>query len=72
MKKGLTEEKQKALMEELSKSYELQLDEQMGFLHNQFETFISASRLPISHVVMVLEMLKTEAIAMAFKKYMKE
>jgi hypothetical protein len=62
--------KQQALMEELGKAYSAKLDEDMGKLHNQFVTFISAAKLPLPQVALVLEILLREVVDQAMSKYM--
>lgn len=64
--------KQEAALKELSKVYDQKIEDDMGKLHNQIVGFISTSGIPLPHVVMVLEMLKREAVNLAFKKYLEE
>jgi len=63
-------EKRQFLMEKLGEAYLEQLDDQMGLLHNQFETFISASQLPLPQVILVLQMLISETVELAHKRYL--
>jgi hypothetical protein len=65
-------EKQRLLMSALAGAYEDQLNTEMGQLHNQFESFISASSIPLPHVLLVLQMLITETIDQAKQKYLGE
>jgi hypothetical protein len=65
-------EKQRLLMTALAAAYEDQLNTEMGQLHNQFESFISASSIPLPHVLLVLQMLITETIDQAKQKYLGE
>jgi tetrahydromethanopterin S-methyltransferase subunit G len=64
--------RQEAALQELSKVYAQRIDDDMGKLHNQIVGFISTSNTPLPYVVMVLEMVKQEAIKLAFKKYLEE
>ena len=50
-------QQQTELLQQLGIVYAEQLDEQMGQLHNQFVSFISASGLPLPQVLLVLEVL---------------
>ena len=68
----LAKEKQEALLRALNESYIAKLDETMGKLHNQFVSFISASKLPLPQVFLVLEILKVETVNQAFSKYIGE
>ncbi len=68
----LAQEKQAALMQELAKAYSIQLDEEMGNLHNQFVAFISAASVPLPQVLLVLEILLKETIEQAYHKYLGE
>jgi len=60
---------------ELLKQFEIQFDEtlndRMGHLHNRMVAFVSESRLPITHVITVLQMLLSDATEQAKKKFMK-
>jgi len=68
--------KSKTQAAELLKQFESQFDEtlneRMGHLHNRMVAFVAESRLPITHVITVLQMLLTEATDQALKKFMKE
>jgi hypothetical protein len=44
----------------------------MGKLHNQMVSFIAAANIPLTHVVMVLDMLKRETLDQAYKQYLGE
>lgn len=65
-------DKQKIIMEELNSAYLNALDTEMGQLHNQFVAFISASKLPLPQVSLVLEILLRETIDHAIQKYIGE
>ena len=52
-------------------NYNTALDQQMEKLHNHFVGYISESRLPVMQVIMVLQILLDEAVAMAKTKYVK-
>jgi hypothetical protein len=65
-------EKQQAIMEKLGEAYSMKLDDAMGHLHNRFVTFISESKLPLPHVVIVLEILLREAVDQAMRQYVGE
>jgi hypothetical protein len=58
------------LLRALGESYQDQLEEQMGQLHNQFVAFIAAAKLPLPQVLLVLEILVAETIAQAKSKYL--
>lgn len=49
--------------------YENHLVDEMGMLHNRFVAYIAESRLPLPQVLLVLEMLVSETIDQAKKKY---
>jgi len=59
-----------AALERVRLVYENHLTDEMGMLHNRFVAFIAESRLPLPHVLLVLEMLISETIDQAKKKYM--
>jgi len=61
-----------AAMAHLHQVYENHLEDTMGHLHNRFEAFISESRLPLPHVLLVLHMLIDETTDQARKKYLGE
>jgi len=61
-----------AALERVRLVYENHLTDEMGILHNRFVAFISESRLPLPHVLLVLEMLISETIDQAQKKYVGE
>jgi hypothetical protein len=67
---GMAIEKQQALLEQLSEVYSAKLDDEMGKLHNQFVAFISASKLHLPQVALVLEILLKETVDEAMRKYM--
>ena len=66
----LAAERQTQLLQHLGEAYSDRLDEQMGQLHNQFVTFISAARLPLPQVLLVLEILVNETVAQATERYL--
>ena len=53
-------------------NYNTALDQQMEHLHNKLVAFISESKLPVMQVIMVLQILLSEAVEMATKKYVKD
>jgi len=53
-------------------NYNTALDQQMELLHNKFVVYISESKLPVMQVIMVLQILLSEAVEMATTKYVKE
>ena len=61
---------------ELLKQFEAQFDatlnDRMGHLHNRMVAFVAESKLPITHVITVLQMLLSEANDQAIKKFIKE
>jgi len=63
-------ERQRAVTQMLAASYDAQLEEQMGQLHNQFVGFIAAARLPLPQVLLVLQILVAETVAQAQEKYL--
>ena len=65
-------DKQRAIMAALSEAYEDQLQRDMGLLHNQFVSFISAAKIPLPHALLVLQMLITETIEQAKRQYLGE
>jgi hypothetical protein len=65
-------QEQAAALEKLAQVYEERLNDKMGLLHNRFEAFISESGLPLTHALMVLEVLKAEIMDQAKKKYLGE
>lgn len=65
-------EKQAAVMQALRESYSAKLDEEMGWLYNQFVAFVSAAKVPLPNVILVLEMLKKDVVNQAFKKHLGE
>lgn len=52
-------------------NYNTAIDQQMEHLHNRFVAYIAESKLPVMQVVMVLQILLSEAVEMATKKYVK-
>ena len=63
-------QKREAMFLQLSQAYDQKLEDDMGKLHNQFVGFISASKLPLPQVLLVLQILIRETIDQAFMKYM--
>ena len=57
-------------MGQLTKLYESEIADEMGKLHNRFVAYISEARLPLTHVIMVLEMLHQETLELAKKQYL--
>ena len=53
-------------------SEEQLLKDAMGQLHNRFVAFITEAQLPLPHVIMVLDMLRSEAVELARKTYLGE
>ena len=53
-------------------NYNTAIDQQMEKLHNRFVAYISESKLPFMQVIMVLQILLSEAVEMATKKYVKD
>lgn len=64
------EDKKQAVLEAMAKSYAEQLDNDMGHLHNQFVGYISASKLPLPQVALVLQILLRETVDEAMKRYL--
>jgi len=62
-------DRQTELLQHLGESYNAQLDDEMGQLHNQFVVYIAAAHLPLPQVLLVLEILVNETIAQAKAKY---
>jgi len=50
--------------------YEKHLSDEMGQLHNRMVAFIAESRLPLPHLISVLDILKAEAVELARKRYL--
>jgi predicted dithiol-disulfide oxidoreductase (DUF899 family) len=67
-----TVEQHEAAVAHLRSAYEDHLNDSMAHLHNRFVAFIGESRLPLPQVLLVLEMLVTETIGQAKKKYLGE
>lgn len=65
-------EQQQAILNHLSQEYDLTLDDQMGQLYNQFVVYISSAKIPMTHVLLVLELLKKDTIEQAYRKYVGE
>ena len=62
--------KQQALIDKVGEEYLSRLDDEMGRLHNQFVAFISATKVPLPHVVMVLQILLRETTDEAMRRYL--
>ena len=67
-----SKDKAAALLKQFEAQFDETLNDRMGHLHNQIVGFVSESRLPITHVITVLQMLLSEANEQAFKKFVKE
>jgi len=65
-------ERQAAMVAKLREEYEGNISEDMGRLHNQFVSFISSAKIPLPHVLLVLDMLKRETLDQAFVLYLGE
>lgn len=65
-----TQEQRDAALAQLQIAYNEHLEREMGHLHNRFVAFIGESRLPLPQVLLVLEMLISETIMQARKKYL--
>jgi len=63
-------ERRSEMLKKFGEEYESQLDERMGQLYNQFVSFISASQLPLSQVLIVLEIIIRETVDQAKKRYL--
>ena len=66
------DDRQKVMAAALREDYEVHLADEMGRLHNQFVAFIATARLPLPHVLMVLDMLKRETLDQAYKDFLGE
>lgn len=60
-----------AALRRLEKIYGQHLTDSMGRLHNQMVAYISEARIPLPHLVMVLELLLNEAVQLARQEYIK-
>jgi hypothetical protein len=63
-------QQQEVALRMMSESYDAKLEKDMGQLHNQFVAFISASRLPLPQVLLVLQILIKETVDQAHAKYL--
>ena len=63
---------QQALMDALATEYQAQLEVRMGHLYQRMNMYISAARIPLPELLMVLEMLKYEAVKLAAEHYVGE
>ena len=52
-------------------NYNTALDQQMEHLHSRLIAYVSESKLPVMQVIMVLQILLSEATEIATKKYVK-
>ena len=66
-----SKDKAAALLRQFEIQFDETLNDRMGFLHNQMVGFVAESRLPITHVITVLQMLLSEATEQAKQKFMK-
>jgi|GEM_PF-4632900 len=64
------EELKTAALKRLEKVYGQHLADEMGKLHNRLVGYISEAQIPLPHVVLVLELLKDEAMELARQEYM--
>jgi len=71
-KKADPKDKAAALLKQFEIQFDETLTDRMGDLHNRMVAFVAESRLPITHVITVLQMLLSEANDQAFKKFIKE
>lgn len=60
------------LLKQADVLYQEHLSNEMGKLHNRFVAFISESGLPLPQVMLVLDMLKDEAVDLARKAYLEK
>lgn len=58
-------------MKRLEDVYGKHLVDSMGELHNRLVAYISEARIPLPHLVLVLELLRDEAVELARREYMK-
>lgn len=65
-------DKAEALLKQFEQDFDRTLTDRMGHLHNRMVAFISESRLPITHVITVLQMLLAEANEQAMQKFVGE
>ncbi len=70
-KQPMPRELKGAALRRLEKIYGQHLTDSMGRLHNRMVAYISEARIPLPHVVMVLDLLKDEAVELARREYMK-
>ncbi len=68
-KRATQKEKAAALLKQFEVQFDETLNDRMGHLHNRMVAFVSESRLPITHVITVLQMLLSEATEQAMKKF---
>lgn len=60
-----------AALRRLEKIYGQHLTDSMGRLHNQMVAYISEAQIPLPHLILVLELLRDEAVELARREYMK-
>lgn len=53
-------------------NYHKNIDSQMENLHTKMVAYISEAKVPLPQLILVLDMLKAEAVDMAFKKYLED
>ncbi len=63
-------DQQNAVMALLREEYENNLSTEMGKLHNQFVAFIETAQIPLTHVLLVLDLLRQETLEQAHKTYL--
>jgi hypothetical protein len=55
---------------DLEKRYDQYIQDQAGILHNKIAVFIAESKIPLSQVLLVLELLREETIRACYTKYL--
>ncbi len=53
-----------------AEAYEAELDERTGQFHNQLVVLVASSKLPLTSVMLVLQMLMVETVEQAKGKYL--
>lgn len=61
---------QDGVAEQVLAFYEMRISDEMEALHNRIVAYISEAQIPLTHVLMVLEILKQETLEQAMKKYL--
>ena len=69
MEDSQKQQKTTQAINKIIEGYEAANDDRMGHLHNQFVGFISASKIPLPQVIVVLQILLNEAMDLAKSKY---